>query len=44
LIHNDRLEDARRLARQFAAEGPHTRYFILLVETLAGDRAKRGAL
>ena len=28
----------------FAAEGSHTQYFIPLVETLAGDRAKRGAL
>ena len=44
LIYNDRLEDARLLARQFAAEGPHTQYLIPLVETLAGDRAKRGAL
>ena len=44
LIYNDRLEDARRLARQFAAEGSHTQYFIPLVETLAGDSAKRGAL
>ena len=48
LIHNGRLEDARRLARQFAVEGSHTQYFIPLVETLAqpelGDSAKRGAL
>ena len=48
LIHNDRLEDARRLARQFAVEGSHTQYFIPLVETLArpdlGDRAQRGDL
>ena len=48
LIHNDRLEDARRLARQFAVKGSHTQYFIPLVETLArpdlGDRAQRGDL
>ena len=42
LIHNDRLEDARRLARQLAAEGPHTQYFIPLVEAL--DSAKKRGL